>query len=86
MFAVLEGEVDLRKGDHLLETVRSGGVFGEMALIDREPRSATAVARSECRVIAVSEKRFTLLVQQTPYFALQIMQVLAQRLRRNTEV
>lgn len=84
MFVVLEGEVEIRKGTRILETVGAAGVFGEMALIDHEPRSAAAVAKTDCRVVAVGEKRFTLLVQQMPYFALQIMHVLADRLRRNT--
>lgn len=84
MFAVLEGEIEIRKHDHVLETVGVGGVFGEMALIDQEPRSAFAVAKTDCRVAAVGQRRFTLLVQQTPFFALQIMHVLADRLRRNT--
>ncbi len=84
MFAVLEGEVEIRKGGRVLESVGSGGVFGEMALIDRKPRSAAAVARSDCRVAAVDRSRFMLLVQQTPFFALQMMQVLSDRLRRNT--
>ena len=84
MFVVLEGEVEIRKGARILETVGATGVFGEMALIDHEPRSAAAVAKTDRRVVAVGEKRFTLLVQQMPYFALQIMHVLADRLRRNT--
>jgi CRP/FNR family cyclic AMP-dependent transcriptional regulator len=84
MFAVLEGQVEIRKGARTLEVVGTGGVFGEMALIDHQPRSAAAIARTNCQVTAVSTKRFMLLVQQTPYFALQIMQVLAERLRRNT--
>jgi CRP/FNR family cyclic AMP-dependent transcriptional regulator len=82
MFAVLEGEIDLRKAGLTLETVLPGSVFGEMALIDQEPRSATAIARTGCRVAAVSQRRFTLLVQQTPFFALQVMHILAERLRR----
>ena len=61
-----------------------GGVFGEMAIIDQEPRSATAKAKSNCKLALVNQKRFTLLVQQTPFFALQIMHILADRLRRNT--
>ena len=84
MYALLEGEVEIRKGDRVLETVPAGGVFGEMALIDQEARSASAIAVTDCRVVAVGQRRFTLLVQQTPYFALQIMHVLADRLRRNT--
>jgi CRP/FNR family cyclic AMP-dependent transcriptional regulator len=84
MFAVLEGEVEIQRSGHVLERVGAGGVFGEMALIDQSPRSATAIAGTLCSVAAVGQKRFTFLVQQTPYFALQIMRVLAERLRRNT--
>jgi CRP-like cAMP-binding protein len=84
MFAVLEGEVAIKKEGRVLETVKPGGVFGEMALIDQEPRSASAVAATDCRVAALGQKRFLFLVQQTPYFALEIMHVLAERLRRNT--
>ena len=84
MYAVLEGEVEITKQGRVLEVVASGGVFGEMALIDQEPRSATAIAKTDCKLVTVGERRFTLLVQQTPYFALQIMHTLAERLRRNT--
>jgi CRP/FNR family transcriptional regulator, cyclic AMP receptor protein len=85
MFAVLDGEVSIEKRGHVLERVGPGGVFGEMALIDQAPRSATARAARDCNVVAVGQKRFTYLVQQTPYFALEIMHVLAERLRRNSE-
>jgi CRP-like cAMP-binding protein len=84
MFAVIEGEVDIMKGGAVIENVKAGMVFGEMALIDRSPRSATAVARTDCQLAAVNERRFTFLVQETPFFALEIMRVLAERLRRNT--
>jgi CRP-like cAMP-binding protein len=53
-----------------------------MALIESRPRSATAVARTDWKLVAVSEKRFAFLVQQTPHFALQVMRVMADRLRR----
>ena len=68
----------------MLETVGPGSVFGELALIDQKPRSATAVVTRDCRLVAVGERRFTTLVQQTPYFALEIMHILANRLPRNT--
>jgi len=84
MFAVLSGEVGIQKGARLLERVESGGVFGEMALVDQSLRSASACALTDCTVAALGQKRFTFLVQQTPYFALEIMHVLADRLRRNT--
>jgi CRP-like cAMP-binding protein len=55
-----------------------------MAVIDREPRSASAVARSACGLVAIDKRRFWFLVQETPYFAEIVMRVMADRLRRET--
>lgn len=82
MYVVVEGEVDLFIHDRLVESLRAGGVLGEMALIDQTPRSASAVARTDCRLVAIDERRFKFLVQQTPNFSLQLMRVIADRLRR----
>jgi CRP/FNR family cyclic AMP-dependent transcriptional regulator len=81
LYVVKSGEVDIRVRNALAETVRAGGVFGEMALMDKQARSATAVARSDCEVVPIDEKRFLSLVQETPGFALDLMKLLAQRLR-----
>ena len=83
MYAVLEGEVEIIRQAQLLETIAPGGVFGEMALLDAQPRSASAIAKTDGRVAAISEKRFTLLVSQNPHFALDLMRLLAKRVRRN---
>jgi CRP/FNR family transcriptional regulator, cyclic AMP receptor protein len=56
-----------------------------MALIDDEPRSATVVAATDVTVVPISEKQFLFLVRHTPYFALRVMRVLAERLRRQTK-
>ena len=56
-------------------------IFGEMALIDSEPRSSTAVAITDVELVPITEKQFLFLVGQTPYFALKVMRTLAQRLR-----
>jgi CRP-like cAMP-binding protein len=82
MYVVVEGEVDLWIGEERVETLVPGEPFGEMALIEHAPRIATAVARTPCRLVEVPEKRFLFLVQQTPYFSLQIMRVMAERLRK----
>ncbi len=84
MYVVLEGEVDVLYDGRVIETVGPGGIVGEMALIENAPRSATAVARGPVRLAAVSHQRFTFLVQQTPGFALHVMRVLVDRLRRTT--
>jgi len=85
MYVVLEGEVELAIGPKVVETLGAGEPFGEMALIDQAPRTATAVARTACKLAVIPEKRFLFMVQTTPHFALHIMKVMADRLRRMNE-
>lgn len=85
MYAVLEGQVDIIVNGRAVETVESGGIFGEMALISKDRRTATAVARTDASVVPVDERRFLFLIQQTPNFALHVMRVLSDRLRRMDE-
>jgi CRP/FNR family transcriptional regulator, cyclic AMP receptor protein len=85
MYVVVEGKVELRIRDKVVEKVGPGGVIGEMALIDRAPRVATATALTDCRLAAIPEKRFLFMVQQTPHFSLQILRVVVERLRRMDE-
>jgi len=81
MFAIVEGTVEIVRGDAVRETLGAGEFFGEMSLIDKSPRSATARAKTDCRIVAIDEKRFGFMVQQTPFFALEVMRTLAARLR-----
>lgn len=81
LFLVTEGQVDITLGNRLLTPLRQGEIFGEMALIDGAPRSASATARTEVTLIPVNEKQFVFLVGQLPYFALGVMRVMAERLR-----
>ena len=81
MYAVLEGEVDIIKHGRLLEIVQPVGFFGEMALIDQEPRNASAIARTPCAVACIDRERFLDLVHHHPSFSLQVMKVMADRIR-----
>ena len=82
MYVVVQGQVELQVKNKKVEELGPGGVLGEMSLIDSAPRSATAIAVTDCALAAIDEKRFKFLIQQTPNFALQIMRVIADRLRR----
>jgi CRP-like cAMP-binding protein len=62
--------------------VLPGEIFGELAAIADLPRSATATARKNCRALALDEKQFVNSLQQMPEFALMLMSVMSQRLRR----
>lgn len=81
MYVVLEGEVELTIGDKVVETLGPGEPFGEMALIDQAPRVATATAKTPTKLAVIPERRFLFLIQTAPFFALQIMKVMADRLR-----
>jgi len=81
LFIVQSGEVEIRLGNRVLETLPQYSIFGEMALIDSAPRSATAIAASDAKFVSVSEKQFLFLISNTPYFALNVMRVMARRLR-----
>jgi CRP-like cAMP-binding protein len=82
MYVVLDGDVEVRIRHELIEVLGPGEILGEMALIDTKARSATAVARSKCRLALVDEHSFLFLVEETPFFALHVMRVLVHRLRR----
>ena len=81
MYVVKRGEVELQIEDKPVTTVGSGAIIGEMALIDHAPRSLTAVTKTECELVPIDQKRFSFLVQQTPFFGLEVMKVMAERLR-----
>ena len=84
MYVVLEGEVDIIVHDRVVETVGVDNFLGEMALLDERPRSATAVAKTDCKLAPINQNRFKFLVQQTPHFAIHLMQGMAERLRHRS--
>jgi CRP/FNR family cyclic AMP-dependent transcriptional regulator len=85
MYVIRSGEVAIERGGHVMETLGPGGIFGEMALIDGSPRSATVRAKTDCVVAPINEKSFLFLVHETPFFAVAVMRTLADRLRRMDE-
>jgi CRP/FNR family transcriptional regulator, cyclic AMP receptor protein len=81
LFVIKSGYVRIQIGNRMVAELTADDIFGEMALIDSEPRSATAVAITDVELVPITEKQFLFLVGQTPYFALKVMRTLAQRLR-----
>lgn len=81
MYVLIEGEVDVLADGKYIRTLRPGDIFGEMSLIDAAPRSADTVAKTDCVLAPVDERRFLFLVHETPMFALHMLEVMARRLR-----
>jgi serine phosphatase RsbU (regulator of sigma subunit) len=82
MYIVLEGAVEITVQGRPLDSLSAGTIFGEMALIENYPRSATATASADCVLLTLDCARFTQLVQQSPEFAVHVMATTSRRLRR----
>jgi CRP-like cAMP-binding protein len=80
-FVIRSGQVRVVLRNRTLQTLGPSEVFGEMALIDNAPRSASVVAETDCVLVPVSEKQFLFMTSEAPYFALSLMRVLVERLR-----
>ena len=81
LYVIQSGQVEIQLGNRLLDTLEPNDLFGEMALIDGAPRSATAIAKTDVALVPMSKKDFLALVSRAPSFALDIMGMLARRLR-----
>jgi CRP/FNR family cyclic AMP-dependent transcriptional regulator len=84
MYVVRSGEIEIKRDGVVVESLSAGGIFGEMALIDGSPRSATARAKTDCELAPINEKSFLFFVHETPFFAIAVMRTLAERLRRTS--
>jgi CRP/FNR family transcriptional regulator, cyclic AMP receptor protein len=81
MFGIVEGEIEIRAADQVIVTLGADDTFGELALIERSPRSASAVATKDTVLAVIDQHRFLFMVQETPMFALSVMSNIADRLR-----
>ena len=81
LYVIRSGQVEIQLGNRLLATLETNDIFGEMALIDSAPRSATAIAKTDVALVPISKKEFLALVTRAPTFALDVMSMLVRRLR-----
>jgi len=86
MYVIQDGDVDVLKEENGIETVvntmRKGDIFGEMAIIERTVRSSTVRASTPARVLTVDKKTFLRRVQEDPTLALSVLKIMSQRIRR----
>lgn len=85
LFVIKSGQVRIQTGNRTVTELGPESIFGEMALIDNEPRSASAIGVTDTELVPVSEKQFLFLVSQIPLFALEVMRVLAERLQKTNK-
>jgi CRP-like cAMP-binding protein len=78
--------VEIRIRDRFIGTLGERSIFGEMALVDGQPRCATASAATDTELVPLAEKGFSLLVAYQPNFALSMLRVLVKHVRTTTTV
>ena len=81
IYFLLKGEVSLTARGRPLGTVQRGEIFGEMGAITHEPRSASALAKTDCTLIALDDRQLERGLAEKPAFALMLMSLLIGRLR-----
>ncbi|MCK9283539.1 MAG: EAL domain-containing protein [Rhodocyclaceae bacterium] len=81
MYVVKSGTAEVRVGDRVFETVEPGATIGEMAILDNTVRSATALAVTDCEIVAIDKVRLLAMVQREPLTAIEMTRSMVRRLR-----
>lgn len=81
MYVVKDGRVDITIRGNLVEVAAPGGTFGEMAVVDTAPRTATAIAREACELLQVDRPSLLAAVKRDPSFAMALLWGVSERLR-----
>ena len=82
MYVLIEGEAEVTIAGLFFEKCTSGSFVGEMAVIDGSPRVGTVTATKDCKFVVIDRDRFHFLVDEAPRFAIDVMRVMADRLRK----
>jgi CRP-like cAMP-binding protein len=81
MYIVLEGRVSIAINNKIVDKLVPGGVFGEMALVDQSPRSASAFARTDCALLSINRDTLISMVKSDPAVGMAMMRCVANRVR-----
>jgi CRP/FNR family cyclic AMP-dependent transcriptional regulator len=91
LYIIIEGEIEIRKTTYskstkTLITLHKGDIFGEMSLIDKKARSATAVATQPTKLLIMNETLFEVVIEKNPDFAKKMIKILSERIRRSNSI
>ena len=86
MYVLSTGNAAVYVGNRVVEHLQHGSIVGELGIVSPGPRSASVIAEADCEFVAIDQKRFQYLVQQTPFFATQVMSVMAERLKATNQL
>lgn len=78
---IVEGRARVEIGDQTVATIEAGDFFGEIALLDGGPRTATVTAETDVVAEVIGQREFAALIERTPHLAHKLLVGLARRLR-----
>lgn len=81
LYIIKSGSVHIHDNDHRFATLSDGEMFGELSLLDAEPRSASATAASECLLLKLKQEPFIEVLMQNSIVLKGILSTLSKRLR-----
>ena len=81
MFLIVEGEIEIHRDSESLAVLKERDYFGEMSILDGEPRSATATSRADCLLLRIQQSDFYELLERHFNVSLTIIHTLTRRLR-----
>ena len=80
-FVLLEGEADVTQDGNSINTLKAGDFFGEIALVEDSPRTATVTATSPVRVLVITDRAFKKLLDEQPELQRKVLVALAERVK-----
>lgn len=80
-FFIIDGQASVKRSGRKIATLKPGDYFGELALLDRKPRSATVVADTDMALLTMSQREFTGLLEEIPPLGRKLLAAMSERLR-----
>jgi CRP-like cAMP-binding protein len=81
LFLIVSGTASVVRGGKRVATLGPGGYFGELALLDRKPRSASVISDTEMDVLVLSQRQFNSVLQAAPTISRKLLAAMAERVR-----
>ena len=85
-YIILEGQVEVTKKAKHLATLGENSIFGEVALVDKRPRTATCTAYTNCKLGMVTRDNYKDLIKHRPQAVIPIMKIISDRMRNLMDI
>jgi CRP/FNR family transcriptional regulator, cyclic AMP receptor protein len=84
-FLIVEGQASVKRNNRKVATLGTGQYFGELALLDRRPRSASVVSDNEMKLLVLGQRQFNGVLDAVPALSRKMLAAMATRLREADE-